>query len=127
MEIRKFNTGAIRDTDTNKYDYEGFYSPLVIEAFAKYMHKNRFMKDGTTRDSDNWQKGFGDNHKSVCMKSLWRHFMDLWMEHRGHESREGLDDAICGIMFNVMAYYHKVLEEREVKDDNEEEIGTHTK
>ena len=48
------------------------------------------------RDSDNWQKGFGIEHKSVCMKiPLWRHFMDLWMFHRGHTGRETIDELIC--------------------------------
>jgi len=31
------------------------------------------------------------------------------MEHRGYESREGLEDAINGILFNTMAYYHQYL------------------
>lgn len=111
-EIRQFSTGANRDTDEGKLDYEGFYSPLVIEAFAKYMHKNRFLKDGSIRDSDNWQNLFGDHHEDVCMKSAFRHFMDLWQLHRGYEAREDIDDAICGIMFNVMAYYHKILKDK---------------
>lgn len=111
-KMRKFKSGATRDNDETKYDYEGFLSPLVIEAYGKYMHKHRKQADGKLRDSDNWQKGFGDNHFDVCIKSLWRHFMDLWREHRGLPSREGLDDAICGILFNVMAYYHKILADR---------------
>lgn len=114
-KIRKFNTGATRDSNEGKYDYEGFLSPIVLEAYGKYMHKHRKQSDGSLRDSDNWQKGFGDNHFSVCIKSLWRHFHDLWMEHRGNKSREGLDDAICGMMFNIMAYYHKVLVDRRGK------------
>ena len=110
--IRKFISGATRDTDEGKYDYEGFFSPIVLERFGQYMNKHRKQSDGSLRDSDNWQKGFGENHFSVCMKSLWRHFMDLWLEHRGFKSREGIDDAICGILFNTMAYYYKLLIER---------------
>lgn len=114
--VRTFgeNSGC-RDLDKDKLDYEGFISPLVLQAYAEYMHKNRHLKDGTLRASDNWQKGFGLEHKSVCMKSLWRHFMDLWMFHRGHTGRETIDEAICGILFNAMAYYHKILDDR-VKD-----------
>ena len=111
-KIRKFNTGATRDTDEGKLDLEGFLSPLVIEAFAQYMNKHRHQSDGSLRDSDNWQKGFGDKHFEVCMKSLWRHFFDLWKEHRRYKCRETIDDAICGILFNTMAYYHKLLLER---------------
>ena len=111
-QIRKFDTGASRDSDEGKYDYEAFLSPLVIESYAKYMHKNRKMADGSLREGDNWQAGFGDKHYDVCMKSGFRHFIDLWMEHRKLKSREGIDNAICGILFNVMAYYHKLLEDR---------------
>jgi len=110
--IRSFTTGATRDTDEGKYDYEGFLSPLVIEAYAAYMNKHRVQADGSLRDSDNWQKGFGDNHLDVCMKSGYRHFMDWWKEHRGLDSRDGIDEAICGLLFNVMAYYKKVLDNR---------------
>lgn len=107
--MRKFKSGGVRDDDKDKYDYEGFLSPLVLEAYAKYMHKHRKLKDGTLRDSDNWQKGFGDNHRAVCMKSLLRHVHDMWLEHRGIKSREDMDSAICGVLFNTMAYYHDML------------------
>ena len=110
--IRQFDTGATRDTDNGKYDYAKFFSPIVLEKFAEYMHKNRLQKDGTMRDGDNWKKGFGDNHLDVCMQSLSRHYMDLWHEHDGYKSRDGIDDAICGVLFNVMAYYNKILNDR---------------
>ena len=90
-KIRKFDTGATRDDDLTKNDYEGFFSPLVIEAFGDYMNKHRKQADGKLRDSDNWQKGFP---YSVLMKSLWRHFLDLWKYHRGFKGKETIDDAI---------------------------------
>ena len=111
-KIRKFNTGATRDTNEGKNDYEGFFSPLVIEAYGNYMTKHRKQADGNLRDSDNWQKGFGDNHFAVCIKSLFRHYVDLWLWHRGYKCRETIDDAICGILFNTIAYYHKLLNNR---------------
>ena len=55
--MRNFDTGATRDVDTNKLDFEGFLSPVVLERYAEYMHKNRVQADGNLRDSDNWQKG----------------------------------------------------------------------
>jgi len=116
--MREFKSGATRNDNKNKLDFEGFLSPIVLEAYSKYMHKNRIQADGKLRASDNWQKGFGDNHLSVCMKSLWRHFLDLWKEHRGYKSREGIDDAIGGILFNIMAYYHKILNDR-VKENKQ--------
>jgi len=78
-----------------------------LREYAKYMNKHRIQSDGKLRDSDNWQKGFGKDHYKVCVKSLLRHVMDLWLEERGFASRDGIEDALMGIMFNVMAYADK--------------------
>lgn len=101
--VRTFATGATRDTDTDKPDYEGFLSPLVIAAFGRYMHANRKQADGKLRDSDNWQKGIELN---VYMKSAWRHFMEWWTAHRAGQDTES---AICALLFNAMGYLHEYL------------------
>ena len=108
--MRKFTTGATRNNDEDKYDYEGFLSPLVLERFGEYMHKHREQEDGSLGDSDNWQKGIP---KDAYMKSGFRHFFDWWKEHRGYKSREGLEDALCGLMFNIQGYLHEHLKEHE--------------
>lgn len=109
--MRQFDTGATRDTDENKLDYEGFMSPLVLQWYAQYMHQHRKQADGKLRDGDNWQKGMP---LDVYMKSLWRHFMDLWLLHRGYgdksESPE-VEEVLCAILFNVMGYLHSILNE----------------
>lgn len=112
-EVRQFETGATRNTDTNKHDPEGFISPLVIERFNEYMHKNRFQSDGNIRNSDNWQKGIP---LSAYMKSLWRHFHDVWLHHRGysHKAKEPLQVALCGVLFNTMGYLSEVLKEEDM-------------
>ena len=105
---RTFDTGATRDLDDGKLDYEGFLSPQVLQAFAQYMHGHRFMKDGSVRDSDNWQKGFP---AGVAEKSLSRHYLDFWiMDRQGVDSYKRPDgeevtilDALMGILFNVQA------------------------
>jgi len=113
--IRKFSTGASRDTTKDKLDFEAFLSPEVLLKYAEYMHRNRKLPDGSLRDGDNWQKGFGENHFDVCMKSLYRHFFDMWLEHRGFKSREGIENAMMGILFNTMAYYHQLLKGKKGK------------
>lgn len=109
--IRKFDTGATRDTASGKLDYEGFLSPIVLKAFAEYMDKNRVQSDGTLRDSDNWQKGIPTDS---YMSSLWRHFMDVWLLHRGYEAREGVDmeEALCATIFNAMGYLFEHLKQQ---------------
>ena len=105
-KIRKFKTGATRDTDENKLDYEGFISPLVLKRYAEYMNHHRIQSDGTLRSSDNWQKGMP---KEEFVKSGFRHFMDWWLEHRGEKSREGIENALCGVIFNAMGYLYEIL------------------
>lgn len=108
-KAREFDTGATRGTEEGKPDYEGFLSPLVLQRYGQYMNKHRIQSDGRPRSSDNWQKGIPLN---VYIKSAWRHFLDWWLEHRGHSSREGLEDALCGLLFNVMGYLHEKLQAR---------------
>lgn len=107
--MREFNTGATRDTDEGKYDYEGFLSPLVLKRYGEYMNKHRKQADGKLRDSDNWQKGIP---KEAYMKSGWRHFVDWWQEHRGIVSKDGVEEAICALCFNAMGYLHELLKEK---------------
>jgi len=114
-EIRKFETGAIRDTDENKPDYEGFLSPLVLERFGQYMNRHRKQSDGKLRASDNWQKGIP---KSQYLKSHWRHLVALWRLHRGYlcVDEKGrpvdIEDALCALLFNSAGYLHELLKEQ---------------
>ena len=106
--VRQFSTGATRDQDATKPDYEGFLNPLVIKRFGEYMHKHRVQPDGNLRDSDNWQKGIP---LDAYMKSTHRHFMDMWLHHRGlnNYANEPLDEALCALMFNIMGYLYETL------------------
>jgi len=115
--VRTFDTGATRDSNTEKYDYEGFLSPLVEERFAQYMHKHRKQADGSLRDSDNWQRGIP---LDAYMESMFRHFFDVWKEHRGFPTKEGLEEALCALKFNVNGYLHETLKggkEPDIKPD----------
>lgn len=113
--IRKFLSGATRDTDTDKLDPEGFFSPIVLKRYMEYMHQHRKMADGSTRDSDNWQRGIPID---AYMKSLWRHLFDVWCVHRGVNPDTCLDevatqeDALCGVIFNAMGYLYELLKEQ---------------
>ena len=100
--MRKFDTGATSDSDSEKLDFEGFLSPIVLERYAQYMHKHRKQADGSLRDSDNWQKGIP---KDVYMKSMWRHFFAVWKSHRSGSVSK---DDLCALLFNVMGYLHEL-------------------
>ena len=107
--MRTFDTGATRDTDQGKLDYEGFLSPLVLRRFAEYMHKHRLQADGALRASDNWQKGIP---MDAYMKSGWRHFMEWWTLHRNPNTVGDMEEALAALLFNVQGYLHELLKNR---------------
>ena len=91
--------------DTGKNDYEGFLSPLVIEAFGRYMHICRMTPTGL-RASDNWQLGIP---VKVYMKSMWRHFFDVWSSYRGGRTKERQIINLLALKFNVDGMLHEAL------------------
>lgn len=104
----EFSTGANRNISTNKLDYEGFISPLVLKRYAEFMHKNRHLPNGTMRNSDNWQLGIPlDNY----MKSLARHEQDVRLHHDGYgeEAEEDIETALCAVIFNASGYLFELL------------------
>ena len=106
--MREFNTGATRDNDSDKIDYEGFISPIALKRYAKYLHKHRIQADGKVRESDNWQKGIPT---IAYMKSLLRHVVEMWTLHREMQSPnwddskvEQFRDTTCAVIFNAFGY-----------------------
>lgn len=105
--VREFPSGATRSSSENKPDYEGFLHPEVLRMFADYMHKHRFLPNGTVRESDNWQKGIPTEE---LMKSLLRHVIDLWRMHRkgvhvirDEEETKRYPEQLASILFNTQA------------------------
>ena len=88
-------------------------SALVRRIMAEYMHKNRFMPDGSMREADNWKFGFG---LDVVHKSLRGHFQDLAEIMEGHKVVEkGKEitpfDALCGVKFNLEVIMHELMKD----------------
>ena len=106
--MREFTTGATRSSDCGKPDYEGYLSPLVMEAFGRYMLNHQTCEDGSERESDNWQK---EIPKEQYLKSAWRHFLQWWKGHRGWEADDPVE-SLCALIFNVQGYLHELLKER---------------
>jgi len=128
--MRAFDTGATRDTAEGKLDPEGFTHPKVMEQYYKYMNMNRLQSDGKLRDSDNWQKGID---MTVYMKSLTRHYQEMWQTYRTHQRFEGSEmemsrdkqieymSAMCGIVFNIQGFMLEWLKKNpEVDFDGDE-------
>jgi hypothetical protein len=78
------------------------------------------QKDGTIRDSDNWKKGIPlDSY----IRSMTRHLHDLTLHHDGYGelAREGIEEALGGLFFNVQGYMHEAVKAR-LDDDAAEDI-----
>lgn len=111
IAIRKFKSGATRDTAEGKLEPWGFLSPLALHRFSEYMHKHRKQADGSLRSSDNWKKGIPID---VYLHSLMRHVFDFWLVMTGFKPRfdKKVEDPVeiaCAIMFNVQGFLHEAL------------------
>lgn len=115
----KYETGATRSAES-LFDPEGFLSPGVIAEFCAYMEKHRKRRDGTTRDSDNWQRGMPT---SRAFRSLGRHYLDVWLIRRGYKPRSpdcgNIRDALCAVMFNTMVLLKNIA----VDHNDHEEVA----
>jgi len=120
--IRKFSTGATRDTDENKPDYESYLSPIVIARYGEYMLRHQRQPDGSIRPGDNWAKGIP---RREYVKSMWRHFLDVWLWIRGfpEKMREEIEDALCAIIFNAGGLLHEILIGRDAEKLEDIERG----
>lgn len=120
--MEQFATGATRNVDTHKYDYEGFLSPWALERFGMYMQEHRRQKDGSLRESDNWQKGIP---LSRYMKSLLRHVFAVWQIQRGMHPMDpdsgqvaNLEDSLCGVFFNAQGMLHEIVKTKCLKSSS---------
>lgn len=116
--IRTFDTGANRDTADGKIDPEGFLSSLVIRCYSEYMQEHQHLRDGSVRESDNWQKGMPQD---VYVKSLWRHVLDVWSWHRNNKMPSGeydIRNALCAVIFNASGLLDRLLKEANYGDTN---------
>jgi hypothetical protein len=104
MNIRVFETGAKRDTDNGKLDYDGALSPEVMRAFAVFMDFNRHMADGSLRSTDDWKQGVP---LDVYMKSGMRHFMSWWLAHHDCPTSDDRIWSLLALIFNAQGYLHE--------------------
>ena len=110
-KIRKFETGATRDTAEGKLDYMKALCPLVLWRYEQYLDKHRLQPDGSMRDFDNWKKGIP---RKTYHSSKGRHFFADWLLEEGYavSDNHGVvdeEDALCGELFNAMGKLREIL------------------
>ena len=109
--MRKFDSGATRDTTNNKLDYVKALSPIVLRRYVQYLDKHRLQPDGSYRDFDNWKNGIP---QEVYHSSGGRHFLDTWLLTEGYATKDNhgpvdLEDALCAQLFNIQGRLHEIL------------------
>lgn len=104
---RVFASGATRDTDENKLQFDGFLSHEVLTRYCEYMHKNRKLADGSLRAADNWKKSIP---RAVYLSSMFRHFMAVWTSH--DTDGKASEEELCALLFNVSGYLYELLKGR---------------
>jgi len=118
-KIRKFKSGATRDTDVGKLNYIKALSPIVLQRYVEYLGEHRMQTDGVLRDWDNWKKGID---LQTYIEGLSRHEMAVWLLHQGFGAHDNhgpvtMEDSLCGVIFAAMGMLHEILKAKQ------EEVG----
>jgi len=114
-QIRKFATGATRDTLEGKLSYVKALSPIVLQRYVQYLDAHRLQPDGSMRDFDNWKKGIDID---AYFDGLGRHFVAVWLLQQGFDTKDNhgpvtLEDSLCAVIFNSMGWLFEILKEKE--------------
>lgn len=123
--IRKFDTGATRDTVQGKLDYVKALSPIVLQRYVQYLDAHRLQPDGNMRDFDNWKKGIPID---AYLGGLGRHFMAVWLLAQGFPAEDNhgpvmLEDSLAAIIFNASGWLYELLK---IKLDAEAAVFSQT-
>lgn len=110
-KIRKFDSGATRDTEKGKLSYTKALSPIVLQEYVKYLDKHRVQSDGNLRDFDNWKLGIPPE---AYLDALGRHWMNVWLLSQGYKASDNhgtvtLVDSLNAMLFNCMGLLHTLL------------------
>jgi len=98
-EVRRFESGAIRDLDTHKEDYTETISWSAFRRYAEYMTSKK-KKYG----AGNFKRGI--NIESY-EQSLLRH-VQKYMENKYEEGIvEPQEDHLCACVFNIFGILHE--------------------
>ena len=113
-EMRKFNTGATRDTTEGKLSYVKALSPIVLRRYVQYLGAHRKQADGSMRDFDNWKQGIPID---AYLDGLGRHFLAIWLLKQGFSAEDNhgpvnIEDTLCAIIFNASGWLHELIKDK---------------
>lgn len=98
-EIRKFESGAVRDSEAKKEDYIETISWTAFKRYAEFMtgKKNRY-------GSGNFKKGIPID---AYERSLIRHITKYLINKFENGSLEKEEDHLCSMLFNIFGIIHE--------------------
>lgn len=98
LKTRKFESGAIRDTEDNKEDYIETISWTAFKRYAQYMTGKK-AKYG----SGNFKKGIpSDSYERSMMRHIQKYLSNKY--ENGDVEKE--EDHLSAILFNVFGLIH---------------------
>jgi len=98
-EVRTFKTGAIRDTEDNKFDFIETVSWTAFDRFAGYMTGKK-KKYG----AGNFKKGIDiESYERSLMRHISKYLRNKY--ENGNDEKE--EDHLSAIIFNVFGIIHE--------------------
>lgn len=109
QEIRKFDSGAVRDSDKNKESYVETISWVAFRRYSQYMtgKKNKY-------GAGNFKKGIPIESYE---ESLVRHLVKYLSNKYENEDLEKNEDHLSAIIFNTFGIMHEE-EQKRIKNIN---------
>lgn len=103
-EIRKFEGGAIRDSERGKEDYIETISWIAFRRYAQYM----------TKCKERYGSGNFKKHIPIDAyeRSLVRHLQKYLANKYEEQDLEKESDHLCGMLFNIFGILHEEETER---------------
>ncbi len=112
-EVRKFESGAIRDQDNSKEDYIETISWTAFKRYSKYMTGKK-QKYG----SGNFKKGIPiESYEQSLTRHVQKYFENKYED--GLVERD--EDHLCAMVFNIFGILHEEERIRKNKERNNEQ------
>jgi hypothetical protein len=120
--ITKFESGAIRDTSSDKEDYIETISWLAMRRFAKYMTSKQ-----STYGPGNWKKGIPVESYE---RSALRHIQKYLANKYDGANLEPNEDHLAAALFNIFGILHeeetkKIKESFKTRTDEDLKASQH--
>lgn len=114
-ERAQFAGGMVRDTTTDKIDYELPLNGPMFDRWAAHLTKGAQKYPDVSLGVPNWTLASGDEERIRFRKSAMRHFRQ-WL--RGDTD----EDHAAAVFFNINGYEYVKARQQEIEADKETQL-----